>query len=260
MKIVVWLTILSSFTQMKTFGQSGIILNIPVNDTLLLKGNVNVLHGPDHYYKDSTFVEYIHYIMIYTQDNTVKYHEIFDSPHRDSLVFDSYTFQVINDTMYFFTENEFLNFTGLGKTLFLSYPRNVSEKTVSGTPRVLKADTLNKWGIDTNYFDYLKFSWENSIEEEEFIFKKGEIADSVIITLFKSSDEFDYVSGVGSVKTGVYSNLKKIIGVRDSSGYYVNIEYHETRKSSKRNSSYTQISTVYNRMENIPHKILNSLE
>ena len=245
---------------MKTFGQSGIIMNIPKNDTLLLKGNVDVLHGPDHYYKDTTFVEYIHYVMIYKQGETIKYHEIFESAHSDSLVFDSYTFQVKNDTMYFFTEKEFLNFTGLGKTLFLSYPQNLSEKSVDATPRVLKTDTINKWGIDINYFDFFKFSLENSKEEEEFIFIKGEKADSVIINLFESRDGFDYVQGVGNVKTGVYSNLKKIIGVLDSSGYYVNIEYHETRKSSNQHSGYTQISRVYNRMENIPHKILNYLK
>ncbi len=162
--------------------------------------------------------------------------------------------------MYFFTEKEFLNFTGLGKTLFLSYPRNLFKKSVNATPRVLKTDTTNKLGIDSNYFDFFKFSWENSKEEEEFIFIKGEKADSVIINLFESSDEFDYAIGVGQVKTGVYSNLKKIIGVLDSSGYYVNIEYHETRKSSKKNSGYTQISTVYHRMENIPHKIINYLK
>jgi hypothetical protein len=239
---------------------------------LLLKGNVHVLHGPDHYYTDTTLVEYIHYIMIYKQGDTIKYHEIFDSPHRDSLIFDSYTFQIINDTMYFFTEKEFLNFTEFRKTLFLSYPRNLSEKSIHATPRVLKTDAINKWGIDTNYFDFFRTSRDKIIaESEEFIFKKGEKFDSITINLFESSDVFEYEPGLGNAKVGVYSNLKKISGVLDSSGQYVNLEYHETRNYSnleyhetrnysQTNSVFTQISTVYNRMENIPHEILNYLK
>ncbi len=259
--IIIGLISFSSLIQLKTFGQSGIILNIPANDTLLLKGIVNVLHGPDHYYKDTTFVEYIHYVMIYKEGEIIRYHEIFDSPVRDSLMFDSYTFQIKNDTMYFFTEKEFLNFTGFGKTLFLSYPSILSEKSIKATPRVLKTDTINKWGIDNNYFDFFNFNPENIIaESKEFTFKKGEKVDSVSINLFESRQDFTYIQGIGYCKSGVFSNLKKINGVLDSTGYYLNLEFHETSKYSKKNCSYTQITQVYNRMENIPQKILNYLK
>jgi hypothetical protein len=88
----------------------------------------------------------------------------------------------------------------------------------------------------------------------------GEKFDSITINLFESSDVFEYEPGLGNAKVGVYSNLKKISAVLDSSGQYVNLEYHETRKYSQPNSVFTQISTVYNRMENIPHEILNYLK
>lgn len=261
MKITLCLAFLFLFIQTKTFGQSGIIMKIPTNDTLLLKGDVTVLHGPDHYYRDTTIVKYVHYILIYKQGDTIKYHEIFDSPHRDSLMFDSYAFQVKNDTMYFFTEKEFLNFTGFGKTLFLSYPQHSPEKSINSTPKILTTDTTNRWGVDTSYFYFSKFNEKDIIEEsEEFIFKEGEITDSIAINLFKSIQMYEFTPGLGNAKTHINFNIKKISGVLDSSGYYTNIEYCETRKCSVPNSSYTQIYTIYSRMDNVPHKTLNYLK
>ncbi|MBN8680955.1 MAG: hypothetical protein J0M29_22210 [Chitinophagales bacterium] len=84
------------------------------------------------------------FLFSFIQTKTFGQSGIFDSAHRDSLMFDSYAFQVKNDTMYFFTEKEFLNFTGFGKTLFLSYPQHSPEKSINSTPKILTTDTTNR--------------------------------------------------------------------------------------------------------------------
>jgi len=250
--------------------QSGIIIDIPEHDTLILKGNVKVIHCPSHYYKDTTEVMYDHYIMIYRQDTLVKYHEIFDSDFRDSLLSDSYKFKLENDTMYFYSEDEFLNFTGFAKTLFTSYP-DYNSNSIKATPRILKSDTISKLGIDTSCYYFFEFNSEGIVERRRniSIVKSGKI-NKIEIEMFELSDVYGDIKTFGKYKKPYQSiNHKTMGGEIDSTGFYSNFNFNEIRensigenqrKSSIRNLTCTYITSFYERLEKVPDEILKYLK
>ncbi len=247
-----------TFSQFDTFGQKGIIITVPEVDTLVLRGAVNVLHCPNHYYQDSTFVDYVHYIVIYKQHHLIRYHEIFDSEMRDRVAIDSYHFSIENDTMYFFSEKEFLNFTGLGKTLFLSYPTKT--KSMNITPRKLKSDTIQKWGVDTSYFHFFEFN-ENIIKKtRNFSLDRTKGIQKVKINLFESSKlKWHQQEYNGFHKYNAVHN-KTITGEIDSTRFYSTLVVDNIRSLTKEDSQCTTINANYVRIETLPTKFLPLLK
>ncbi len=258
----VWqrINVILAFTtifQFNLLSQKGIMISVPENDTLILKGNVNVLHCPNHYYEDTTLVDYLHYIVIFKHENLVKYNEIWDSTMRDTVMIESCSFSIENDTMYFYSETEFLNFSGLGKTLFLSYP--IKNNSMNITPRLLKSDTLQKWGIDTSYFYFIEFD-ENIIEKtREFSLVKNKDIQNIKINLFESSK----LKGTSYRYHGFHRynsiNQKSISGKIDSTRFYSTLVVDEIRELTKKDSQCTNTNSTYKRLEKLPSRYLQLL-
>jgi len=247
---------LSIMMQCNVSSQSGVVIDVPDKDTLLLKGEVNVLHCPNHYYKDTTVINYDKYVIIFKEDGLVKYFEIFDSANRDSCLISSFSFEFENDTMYFFSEADFLDFTGFGKTMFLSY----SDKgnTMKITPRVLIPDSTTKF--DFNFFEFQLDSKEDIKEKSrKFSIYQTETGKRVKIEM----SELRKLSSSFEGKTVYYNydriNKKSITGEIDSSGFYSSIVIDEVTEFSKKESTCTFINSIYKRIVELPERISASL-
>lgn len=240
------------FFPITIYSQSNLIIDLSQNDSpILLKGVVNVTHGPDDIKKDSVYVKYFHYILIDNLNDTIKYKEIFEPENRDSLMVDQYEFILKEDTMIFNSLREFYNFGGFGKTIFLRRPKSDSLNHIHITPKKF-VDSLGV-KIDTNYYYFSNFNLSEIIHEHKNIDIENTGNEQKININFLEKQIVDV--GYLYARQKVYYDCKSFSCIVDDSKFFKEIIFINIQRFDDRNLRYTKSVGIYKRQTYIPEKL-----